>query len=272
MNIAKDDQGTKEFTIILNNIPAKLPMAARVFKAEDNQPVPNANIRVLTFGEDDLELMSGTDGVVDFQLTQGQAYVVMRPIRRLSGMHSGMAEISQQKDSIIHPIPVYGDKPNTVLAMGLITNRKGDGLDNFQATVTNKKTGETVNVQANRGLLTFLGDRGNTYEVKVEHDNFETAFAKVEIPADASDAHKFSIVMKENMGRKSTPELTAPLMVAATVPAALLFLDSEDGKSKAFISTNSQVDEIKEKNGELMVQQGKDKKSLGKGTIAQASY
>lgn len=269
LNIAKDERGTKVFTIMLNNIPAKLPMAARVFKAEDNQPVADATIRVLTFGENDQELASDADGMVDFQLTQGQAYVVIASKDGLSGIHSGMAEIDQQKDSIIHPIPVYGDKTNTVLAMGLVTNKKGVSIDNFQTTVTNSKTNKTVSVQANRGLLTFLGDRGGSYEVNVAHDNFETAYAKVEIPVNAADAHKFSIIMKEKSGRKPNVEPTTPLMVAANVPASLLFLDSEDGQSKAFISTNNQVDEIKEKNGELTVHQGKDKKTLGKGTIAE---
>lgn len=269
LDIAKDDFGTKEFTIILNNIPAKLPMAARVFKAENNQPLASAEIRILTFGEEDQELLSNSDGVVDFQLTQGQAYVVIASKDGLSGMHSGMAEISEQKDSVIHPIPVYGDKPNTVLAMGLITNKKGDGIDNFQATVTNNKTGEKVNIQANRGLLTFLGDLATSYSVKVEHDGFETAFAEVNIPADGSEAHKFSIVMKEKGGNKSNADLIAPLMVAANIPATLLFLDTEDGKSKAFISSNNQLDEIKEKNGELTVQQGNSAKTLGKGTIVE---
>ncbi|HTF18397.1 MAG TPA: OmpA family protein [Chryseolinea sp.] len=267
--IAKDDYGTKEFTIILNSTPAKLPMAARVFKAEDNQPIAGAQIRILTFGEEDMELTGGSDGIVDFQLTQGQAYVIIASKDGLSGMHSGMAEVGEQKDSVIHPIPVYGDKPNTVLGMGLVTNKKGNGIDNFRATVTNKKTGESMNVQANRGLLTFLGERGSTYDVNVEQDNFETAFAEVSIPADGSDAHKFSIVMKEKAGRRTNEELLAPLMVAATIPATLLFLDTEDGKSKAFISSNNHLDEIKEKNGELTVQQGKDNKSLGKGTIAE---
>ncbi|MEJ1240114.1 OmpA family protein [Chryseolinea sp. T2] len=267
LNIAKSDQGTKEFTIILNNIPARLPMAARVYKAEDNQPVGNATIRILTFGEDDQELVSKDDGIVDFQLTQGQAYVVIASKDGLSGMHSGMAEISQQKDSVIHQIPVLGDKPNTVLAMGLVINRKGDAVDNFRATVTNSKTGETVKLQASRGLLTFLGDRDGAYDIKVEHDNFETAVAKVEIPSTQTDAHKFSIIMKEKSGQKSNANLIAPLMIAANIPASLLFLDTEDGRSKAFISSNDKVDEIREKNGELTVRQGTNNKSLGKGTI-----
>jgi outer membrane protein OmpA-like peptidoglycan-associated protein len=269
LDIAKDDHGTKEFTIILNTTPVRLPMAARVFKAEDNQPIGGADIRILTFGEEDQELKSNTDGVVDFQLTQGQAYVVIASKDGLSGMHSGMAELNQQKDSIVHPIPVLGDKPNTVLGMGLVTNKKGDGIDNFRATVTNKKTGAKTNVQANRGLLTFLGDRGASYEVTIEHDNYETTFAEVDMPADGTDAHKFSIIMREKAGRKSNTELIAPLMVAAQVPAALLFVDTEDGGSKAFISTGNQLNEIKEKNGELTVQQGNENKSLGRGTIAE---
>lgn len=268
LDIAKDDRGTKEFTIILNSTPVKLPMAARVFKAEDNQPVAAAEIRILTFGDDDQTLSTTPEGIVDFSLTPGQAYVVIASKDGLSGMHSGMADLTQQRDSIIHPIPVYGDKPNSVLAMGLVTNRKGDAIDGFKATVTNKNTGEQVNVQSNRGLLTFLGDRGASYSIKVEHENYNDHFAEVTLPSDETDAHKFSVVMQEKAGRNSNQNLIAPLMVAANIPASLLFVDTEDGKSKAFISTNNQVDEIKEKNGELTVQQGRDKRSLGKGTIS----
>ena len=269
LSIAKDDKGTKVFTIILRNTPAKLAMAARVFRADDNQPVPNADVRIITFGEEDQELKTKPDGVVDFRLTDGQAYVVIATQDGLSGMHSGMAEVSQQKDFIIHPVPLYGDKPDAVLAMGLITNRKGEGIDNFRATVTDKISGQTVDARANRGLLTFIGDKGGIYDVKIEHDNFETALTRVEIPSDAEGAHKFSVVMRQKTKDKSPSELIAPLMVAANIPASLLFLDTEDGTSKAFISSENKVEEIQEKNGELTVQQGKEKKTLGKGTIAE---
>lgn len=267
LDIAKSDRGTKEFTIILDTAPVPLPMAARVFRADDNQPIAGAEIRVLTFGEEDQQLTSGNDGIVDFALAQGQAYVVIASKDGLSGMHSGTAEVSQQRDSVIHPVPMFGDKLNSVIAMGLVSNRKGDAIDNFRATVTQKNTGVEINLQASRGLLTFPGEQGGSYSVKVEHDNYETLHSDVVLPSDGADVHRFSLIMREKAGRENN--LTAPLMVAANVPATLLFIDTEDGKSKAFISTDNQVNEVREKNGELTVQQGRDNKSLGKGTIAE---
>ena len=153
--------------------------------------------------------------------------------------------------------------------MGLVTNLKGNPVDNFRATVTNKQTGESANVQTNRGLLTFLGDRGATYDIEVEHDGFETLYTEVNVPSDGSDTYKFSLVMHEKTGHRSNSQLIAPLMVAATVPTTLLFVDTEDGKSKAFISSHNQLNEVKEKHGELTVQQGNENKSLGRGTIAE---
>lgn len=266
--IAKGDKGVKKFTIVLPNTPPSVLMAGRAFKADDNQPVAQADIRVLTFGEEDQRLTTGNDGVVDFRLAQGQAYVVIATKEGLSGMLSGVADMRQRKDVIIHPIPMYGDKSDAVLAMGLITNKKGQAIDGFKATVTNARTGSMINSQSNRGLLTFQGHQGGSFDVKLEHDDYQTVLAEVNIPPGSADVYKFSLIMDDRTKGGNNQQI-APLLLPATAPTTLLFVDTEDGKSKAFISTNNQLTEVKEKQGELTVRQGKENRSLGKGTLAE---
>lgn len=266
--IARTDKGVKQFTIVLPNRAPSVLMAGRAFKAENNQPVAQADIRILTFGEEDKHLTTGSDGVVDFSLTQGQAYVLIATKEGLAGTLSGVADIRQRKDVIIHPIPMYGRKVDAVLAMGLVTDRKGQSIDGFKATVTNARTGSVINAQTDRGLLTFQGHQGGSFDVKLEHDNYQTLLAEVNIPAGSGDVYKFSLIMNENIKGENNEQI-APLLVPAMAPTTLLFVDTEDGKSKAFISTNNQLTEVKEKQGELTVQQGKENRSIGKGTIAE---
>lgn len=269
LEISSSDQGVKKFTIILPSASRKLEMAARVFRADDNTVIPDAQVQIITFDDNDQELISNQDGVVEFSLDHGTAYVVIANKAGLSGMHSGMAENGTDKATIIHPVPAYGDKDKNVLAMGLVTNRTGKPVEGYTAEVTNQTTGEKVTVQSNKGLLTFLGERGVTYNVNVMHDDFQTSMQEVQIPADRSEPKKFSVILEHKAGEETDirPVVT-PVIAQNIKPSTLVVLDTENGKPKAFLAENHSLKEITEQNGELYLQNKDSRKSLGKGSIS----
>jgi hypothetical protein len=67
--------------------------------------------RVITFAEEDKELMSDENGIVDFKLNEGTAFVIVGTKDNLTGMLSEMAERGKtDKATQILPVPLYADK------------------------------------------------------------------------------------------------------------------------------------------------------------------
>jgi len=270
LDIAADDRGTKRFTIILNSTPLNLEMSARVFRADNNDALVNADVKIITFADHDQELTTNSEGMVDFSLGIGTAYVVIATKDGLSGMHSGMAERGTEKSFIIHPVPAYGDHVNTVLGMGLVTSTSGEPVEGYVATVTDKSSGDKITVQANKGVVTFLGKRGASYNISLAHDGFETQLQELHIPDHGEDTEKFAVVLKGQGGREGqVPMDQSPLLAAQNKPSTLILLDTESGGSKAFLVSDEKLREITEKDGQLYVTSGNVNEKLGKGTLAE---
>lgn len=265
VDIGNNEHGVKRLTLILPT-NSKMEMAGRVFRADDNTPIAGATVKIMTFVDDDQELKTNNDGIVDFNLGRGTAYVVIATKDGMSGIHSGMAENGMDKANIIHPIPAYGDRPNSVLAMGLVTSTSGVPVEGYEAEVNDKATGEKIVLQANKGLLTFLGEHGKSYNIKITHHDFETTLQELFIPANGPDTEKFAIILEEKDGIKKniTPQNT---IAQKGKSSTLLVLDTEEGNTRAFISSEKTLNEITEKNGELYIQDGSGNRQLGKGTI-----
>ena len=174
-----------------------LEMAARVFKGDDNQPLANANVKIITFGEKDQELTTDANGMVDFTLKEGTAFVIVGTKDNLTGSTSGMAERGKtDKASMIIPVPLYGDKIKSVLALGLVTDTNGKPIDGYKATVANKKTGENIPVETKDGLLTFKGKPGESYNISVSHDDYLTTLQDLTLPENGPDIHKFTVILE----------------------------------------------------------------------------
>lgn len=263
--IALTDKGTKTLELVLPNSRRPMEMAAKIYRADNGQVLGNAAVKIITFGETDQDLAANTEGIVEFALTPGTAYVVIGSKDDLTGMHSGMAEKGTDKGSIIHPVPAYGDRINNVLAVGLVTNTSGDLLDGFKANVTNKSTGETIPVQVQKGILTFLSKRGESYNVNVGGDEFETSQLQLEIPADAGDVEKFAVVLEY---KDRTP--ASSLLASQNIPkgSGLLVVDTKEGNSKAFLKSGNALREVTEENGTLFIATPEGKSNIGKGSIS----
>lgn len=273
VEISLNDKDPKVFTMVL---PDALPldMAARVFKGDDDQPLANANVKVITFGEDDQELTTDDKGMVDFKLKEGSTFLIVGSKDNLSGMTSGIAERGvNDKASRIIPVPLYGDKTG-VTALGLVTDRSGDPIDAFKATVTNKRTGQTVPVETTKGLMTFTGEDGEAYNISVSHDDYLTTLQEVVLPENGPDIHKFTVILEN---KPSLLPLALPLVSVQsnkiadnikTGKSELLTLDTDKGTSKMFIETGGVLSEITERDSLLYHETPRGNEYLGKGELA----
>src|SRR5262249_26453118 len=145
-------------------------MAARVFNAANNQPLPGASVKIISFIEPDVELVANSDGIVDFSLHDGTAFMVVGTKDGFVGMFSGTAEKGMDKASVIHPVPA-NDEPKTELpVVGRIVDEHGKVIENAEVTVTEKSSGKKVDHSFKDGLLSFAGELGKDYHVTAIHE------------------------------------------------------------------------------------------------------
>jgi outer membrane protein OmpA-like peptidoglycan-associated protein len=144
---------------------------------------------------------------------------------------------------------------NQVLALGLVTNSSGDAVDGYKAIVANKKTNSNIPVHVEKGVMNFLGDRGETYTISVEHDKYQNASEELAIPAEGPDTEKFSIVLK-NKSEDQNPKL--------------LVVDTDKGTSKMYLKTGDNLNEITEKDSLLYLETPEGNEYLVKGNLSDA--
>jgi outer membrane protein OmpA-like peptidoglycan-associated protein len=259
----------------VNVLPDSKPldMAAKIFKGDDNQPVANANVRIITFAEEDQELLSNENGLIDFKLKEGTAFVIVGTKGNLTGMVSEMAEQGKtDKTTQILPVPIFGDE-NEVAVIGLVTNTLGDVVDGFKANVTNKQTGENIPVDIKTGLMTFKGDHGQAYNIAVSHDDYKTTLQEVILPEIGPDVHKFNVVLEGNTNgfKKALPLASVESnKIADNIKSGkseLLVVDTDKGTSKAFILSGNKISEITERDSLLYHETPRGNEYLGKGEL-----
>jgi outer membrane protein OmpA-like peptidoglycan-associated protein/tetratricopeptide (TPR) repeat protein len=140
-----------------------------------------------------------------------------------------------------------------VLAMGLVTNLAGEAVEGFKATVTNKESGSTVTVQTDKGVLTFTGERGQSYGITVEHEKYQTATQELKLPSTGPDTEKFSIVLRDK-----SEDLNPKLLV----------VDTDKGTSKMYVKTGKTLTEITEKDNQLYLKTPEGIEYFTKGNLA----
>ncbi|HEX5169839.1 MAG TPA: tetratricopeptide repeat protein, partial [Cyclobacteriaceae bacterium] len=202
----------KTWKMVLTESSQAIGMAARIFNAENDQPLGGATVKIITFSEPDQELVADEKGIVDFTLQEGTAYVVVGSRENLTGMHSGIAEAGQEKLSVIHPVPAHGDPSSPLPVVALIADLQGKVLDEVTVTVTEKASGKSIPVKMKDGIVSFLGERGKEYDITATANGFQTASENVVISRDAAAVNKISMIMEKEV--LPTP---ATFMMAARV-------------------------------------------------------
>ena len=273
LSIAHTEKYPKSFTIVLPD-SKPLDIAAKIFKGDDNKPVASANVRIITFAEEDKELISDQNGLIDFKLKEGTAFVIVGTTDKLTGMLSEMAEQGKtDKAAQILPVPLYGDE-NNVAVIGLVTNTSGDVIDGFKAIVTNKLTDENIPVDIKKGLMTFKGDHGQSYNIAVSHEDYKTTLQEVILPEHGPGVHKFTVILegKTDGFKKALPLASVESNKIAdnirSGKSELLVVDTDKGTSKAFILSGNSISEITQRDSLLYHETPRGNAYLGKGELS----
>lgn len=141
---------------------------------------------------------------------------------------------------------------NQVLALGLVKNSSGEVVEGFKAVVTNKTSNSNIPLQIEKGVISFLGDRGDTYNVSVEHDKYQSALEELAIPSAGPETEKFTIVLKNKSEDQNSK---------------LLVVDTDKGTSKMYLKTGNDLSEITENDSLLYIQTPDGKEYLAKGNL-----
>lgn len=264
------NDSTKTWIMVLPDTPNTMIMAARVFRGDNNQPLGNASLKVITFSETDQEHTTDAEGLADFSLLRGTAFVLIGTKDNLTGMNSGTADPGTEKAFMIHPVPAYEDLHN-VLAIGLVTNKSGVPVDGYKATVTNKTTGENIPVETEKGVMTFKGQHGDAYNINVAHEDYKTALQEVILPNAGTDIKKFVVILEDKPdGNEKIFPVNAAAAIVVDIKAGksdLLVVDTDESTSKIYIKTGESLSEITARDSILYRETPRGNVYLGKGEL-----
>jgi outer membrane protein OmpA-like peptidoglycan-associated protein/NACalpha-BTF3-like transcription factor len=230
LNVAHDGAEQKTISLSLKEVPKNMDMAVKVIREKDSVPMARTQVKVVTFSEPDRDLATNENGIVEFSLPIGSAYMVIAAADNLTGVHSGVAETGADKYSIIHSLTVKGDLNKLVPMAILITDKNGVVLSDAMVEAVDKNTGENLPVEKKDGVFTFLAERENYYEIHVASDGYHTVITEMRLPADAIDIEKVNIALEA----KKPYQMAARVFNAAgNSPLAgaqvkLITLDNED--------------------------------------------
>jgi outer membrane protein OmpA-like peptidoglycan-associated protein len=238
-----------------NSVSVSVVMGARIFKAVDKSPLSKAKVTIISFTESDIELLADNDGLVDFKLPEGTAYMVVGTKDGYAGMHSGVAEKGSDKASVIHPVAATSDADKQLPVVAHVTDAHGQTLTNAHVTVTERATGKQVQSWFNEGLVTFLGEKGRDYNITAKHSDHRTVTQGLSVPEKTTNVQKLSIAMNE---RKSSV-------------GSVLIMTTSQGATKAYVHHDSNVGEIVEQGGVLYLTQGSERRRLGEGSLSSLS-
>jgi outer membrane protein OmpA-like peptidoglycan-associated protein len=198
IHIEPGSNAPKMWTMTIKDAAKSLIMAARIFNADNDEPLANAKVEIITFAESNFELSTDAAGRVDFVLPEGTTYLLVGSTSKYTGMLSGVAEKGLDKASITHPVPAFGDKESvdTKIILALITDENGNIIKDPTITVKNKISGESVSVKISDGLLYFKGKKDSTYTVTVDHEDFNSYKDEITVTEETNNVEKISIVVK----------------------------------------------------------------------------
>lgn len=196
LSVASDETGTRSFEMVIKPNTVPVTLAVRVFNVNDNTPLSGARVQVMTFSDSDLELTANAEGIAEFTLMEGTAYMVIGSKGELSGLHSGIADPTSDKTQVIHPVAARATDDNRIPVMVLTSDAEGNVIDPFSVTVFDETTHQPVTVQLKEGVISFESEKGHTYSIHVQEDGFESVKQVVTIPAESTEAEKVGITLQ----------------------------------------------------------------------------
>lgn len=145
--------------------PAAQQVAIRV--THQNNPVADAQVKIMTFMNDDTGLHTPADGVVEFDVPKGEGYIVTAEKQGAAAMYAGVSEQDQGQPPVVHVLELGAPAADSLYLYGFVTNHQGKPLPDAEATVVNTVTSELLKVQVRNGMLALPVRTGGSYEVRV---------------------------------------------------------------------------------------------------------
>lgn len=209
-------------------------MTARVFKAEDNSVMAYSPVQVITFDKKDEDYTTDGNGELEFSLPLDEPFVLIAAGENFSGMYQDISRSDIQRPFII-PVPVRGDKLS-IPAVGTVVSSSGDKLDNYIFKIIDTKTGKVV--ESTDGLLSFMGQKGHTYDVTVEASDFGSQKRTISIPQNAQEAFSFKIDMSQEQRAQTLVARVFKAENKQVLPGAKAQVITFDNIDNTFIADN----------------------------------
>jgi outer membrane protein OmpA-like peptidoglycan-associated protein len=105
----------------------------------------------------------------------------------------------------------------------MIGNSKGEILKDATVRVTDETTGEQVQAEFKEGVLTFLSEQGKTYDITVEHHDYQSVAEELIVPRLTETVKPFFIALPERGNQSLSLAIAARVFMqsdSASVPGA----------------------------------------------------
>jgi outer membrane protein OmpA-like peptidoglycan-associated protein/tetratricopeptide (TPR) repeat protein len=233
-------------------LPPSHLIRARLVRDLDSAAVASTEVKVMSFATDDIDLISTSDGMVEFSIPEGSAYVVLggKP-GDYYGVYSGIAEKNDHANGAIHTI--YLKRESGVPVFGFVSDAARRALPNAKVMVIDQANQQVVDAKIENSIVIFNAQKGGAYKVEVSAEGYETQTTNVSIQANASSAYLVDIT------------ITRKKLLALPPGSSLVIVNNEN--PKVYITSSNSLDEIIEMNGQLFVENKNGKSLIGKGSM-----
>lgn len=262
--IASTSSEIPRFTMELSErdpVPDSHSIAVQALIEKNKSPLEGAEIRIMSSSDPDIELVAGKNGVAEFNLPDGAAYIVIVSKDGYTGMHTGIADKQASKAFVTHPVPAVKQKENELPVLAMIVDNTGSPVQEAEVNVTNGKTGDRVKSKIENGILFFNGKKGNNYRIEVNAEGYQSAHSSVSIDASAKSMQPLEI----NLKRPDKTPLSSPLSLPAD--SKLIVLRNGSETDKFYVLSEGAHYEIIEHNDSLFMSNDHNKHVMGKGSI-----
>lgn len=194
VTIPSDDRENEKVRITLEE--KNLPIIVRVFKEADDTPLGGAQVRVVSFAEDEFEITANDNGIGSFRLPEGTPFVAIGNKDGFTGMYSGVVERTVEEEPVIHPVPAIDDPAKQLPILGLVRDQNGLPMEGLLVWVTDMATQDTIPATIENGIFYFFGEKGHSYNVKVTAANYDRQEKNVDVALTAQSVPPLEFMLR----------------------------------------------------------------------------
>jgi len=197
VSVTVGSEELEKLEIVLEEESPLIDILAQVVKEADGMQVEGATVELVTFTEDEEELITNASGKISFSLPQGTPYLLVSSKGNLTGMYTGTVEEQLVEANMVHQVMIGVHTPAQVPVAGLITDEDGYLLDEVLISVSAEGSEESIELLTKKGVFSFPGEPGKTYDIEVMHPELSGATTTASITVGSEDVEKIEIMLDE---------------------------------------------------------------------------